>query len=149
MPSLPILFFFLCIGSDQSLFITALCFFTLKTIDYSIRNVVIELAYTSLNFDSRFLGKEIIGVLGNRCVYICVFWLTGVGFHHILTKLQPLRLGKSGISFFLSLIPFFVGDLDLGLLMKSGLVMSICWLYTAYNIAKRVQRDHDITKKEN
>jgi len=67
IPLLPLTCFLLqSFTSNHSLFITGLCFSALKVIDYSMRNVIVELVYVSLDFDSRFLGKEIIGVFGNR-----------------------------------------------------------------------------------
>ena len=64
-------------AAKRTLMITAGAFFTLKTMDYSLRNVVNEMVYQPLDFESRYLGKEVIGVFANR-------------------------FGKSGISLFLS-----------------------------------------------
>ncbi|KAL3907125.1 MAG: hypothetical protein SGILL_008998 [Bacillariaceae sp.] len=49
-----------------SLWIAAVAFFALKSIDYSIRNVANEMVYQPLDFDARYLGKEVIGVFANR-----------------------------------------------------------------------------------
>jgi ATP/ADP translocase len=45
---------------------TAAAFFGAKIMDYSIRSVVYPMAYQPLDFESRYVGKEIIGVMGSR-----------------------------------------------------------------------------------
>jgi ATP:ADP antiporter, AAA family len=48
------------------LWLTAASFFCLKTLDYAFRNVINEMVFQPLDFDSRYLGKEVIGVFANR-----------------------------------------------------------------------------------
>ncbi|KAL3919562.1 MAG: hypothetical protein SGILL_003692 [Bacillariaceae sp.] len=50
----------------STLWIAAVAFFALKSTDYSIRNVANEMVYQPLDFDARYLGKEVIGVFANR-----------------------------------------------------------------------------------
>jgi hypothetical protein len=50
----------------STLWLAALAFFALKSTDYSIRNVANEMVYQPLDFDARYLGKEVIGVFANR-----------------------------------------------------------------------------------
>jgi ATP/ADP translocase len=75
---------------SSSLMVAALGFFALKTMDYSLRNVVNEMVYQPLDFESRYLGKEVIGVFANR------FGRSGMSM--ILSLLTPLGLGTSQLS---------------------------------------------------
>jgi ATP/ADP translocase len=50
----------------STLWIAAVAFFALKSTDYSIRNVANEMVFQPLDFDARYLGKEVIGVFANR-----------------------------------------------------------------------------------
>jgi ATP/ADP translocase len=52
--------------TNRALMVTTAAFFSLKTLDYSIRNVINEMVYQPLDFESRYLGKEVIGVFANR-----------------------------------------------------------------------------------
>jgi hypothetical protein len=54
------------IQPTPSLWLASLAFFALKSTDYSIRNVANEMVYQPLDFDARYLGKEVIGVFANR-----------------------------------------------------------------------------------
>jgi ATP/ADP translocase len=53
-------------SASNGLMIATLAFFALKSADYSIRGVATELVYQPLDFDARYLGKEVIGVFANR-----------------------------------------------------------------------------------
>ena len=63
-----------------------------------------------LDFESRYLGKEVIGVFGNR-------------------------LGKSGISLTLSLITSTFGNLGLQGLARLSTVSSVLWMYYAVRLS--------------
>ena len=57
------------IGSDRgdpSLNMVASAFLVMKTLEFSVRRMLDELVYVPLDYESRFLGKEVIGVLGYR-----------------------------------------------------------------------------------
>jgi ATP/ADP translocase len=41
-------------------------FFTMKTLEYSLRGVANEMVFASLDYESRFVGKEIVGMFANR-----------------------------------------------------------------------------------
>jgi ATP/ADP translocase len=75
---------------SSSMMVAALGYFSLKTLDYSLRNVVNEMVYQPLDFQSRYLGKEVIGVFANR------FGKSGMSM--ILSLLAPLGLGTSQLS---------------------------------------------------
>jgi len=66
-----------------------------------------------LDFESRYLGKEVIGVFGNR-------------------------LGKSGISLTLSLITSTFGNLGLQGLSRLSTVLSVLWMYYAVRLSSVV-----------
>jgi len=53
-------------SGNSGLWVAAISFFALKSTDYSIRGVATELTYQPLDFDARYLGKEVIGVFANR-----------------------------------------------------------------------------------
>ena len=98
---------------SSSLMIAAFGFFALKTLDYSLRNVVNEMVYQPLDFESRYLGKEVIGVFANR------FGKSGMSM--ILSLLAPLGLGTSQ----LSRVAVVMGTLwTTSSLLLSGLIMS-------------------------
>lgn len=112
MPVLPmVLVLIINFQEDPSLMLIASCLFFAKSMDYSFRNVVNEMVYVSLDFDSRFLGKEINGVFGNR-------------------------LGKSGISFLLSGLPYIYGN-QFGLyeLTRLAVVAASGWFVCAYRLS--------------
>lgn len=52
--------------SNLSLSLLAAAFFFAKTMDYSLRSVIYPMVYQPLDYESRYLGEEIIGVLGSR-----------------------------------------------------------------------------------
>ena len=67
MPVIPLIVCFLqMLHSDLSLTLLATAMFLAKVTDYSIRTVVYVMVYQPLDFESRYVGKEIIGVFGSR-----------------------------------------------------------------------------------
>ena len=44
----------------------AIAFLLMKTMEFSVRRMLDEMVYVPLDYESRFLGKEVIGVLGYR-----------------------------------------------------------------------------------
>jgi len=116
-------------GSDPSLMILAFAFFAAKTMDYSVRGVANELVYTPLDFESRYLGKEIIGVLANR-------------------------FGKSGMSLFLSMLSYGLGPAGFGVrqltqlsTLVSGAWLGCCW-YLSELVPKREQASATVEKRQ-
>lgn len=51
---------------DISLNMVASAFLVMKTMEFSVRRMLDEMVYVPLDYESRFLGKEVIGVLGYR-----------------------------------------------------------------------------------
>lgn len=102
-------------GSNPALSILALSFFAAKTMDYSIRGVVTEMVYQPLDFDSRYLGKEIIGVFGSR-------------------------FGKSGVSLILSLLAYVFPNFGIYHLSKLSVIASFGWLCMTWWLSRLVPR---------
>ena len=75
-------------SSSPALYLVAISLLTAKTMDYSLRNVLAELVYVPLDFESRYVGKEIIAVFANR------FGKSGMAL--ILSGLNFIRGGSSG-----------------------------------------------------
>ena len=116
----------------SGLWITAAAFFALKTLDYSLRNVVQELVYQPLGFDSRYLGKEVIGVFANR-------------------------FGKSGMSIILSILTAQFPGLGVPQLSQVSLgaagLWTFCSFWLSWNVvtnqeAERCVKSRQKTKKE-
>ena len=93
--------------ASPSLNLLAYSFFAAKVIDYSLRNVLSEMVYVPLDFESRYLGKEVIGVFGNR-------------------------FGKSGISLVLSGLGALFGSFGVSELTKITSVTGGIWFWFAY-----------------
>ncbi|KAL7551037.1 hypothetical protein ACHAWF_014240 [Thalassiosira exigua] len=53
-------------SGDPSLNAVAAAFLAMKTMEFSVRRMLDEMVYVPLDYESRFLGKEVIGVLGYR-----------------------------------------------------------------------------------
>jgi len=53
-------------GGRPSLFWIGAPFLAMKTIEYSLRSFAVEMLYVSLDYESRFVGKEVIGLFANR-----------------------------------------------------------------------------------
>jgi ATP/ADP translocase len=70
MPVLPLAFCVLqmvrTVEQSSSLALVAAAVFLCKTLDYALRSVVYPMVYQPLDFESRYVGKEIIGVFGSR-----------------------------------------------------------------------------------
>lgn len=67
MPVIPLVVCFIqIIQPDISLTLLASAVFLAKVTDYSVRSVVYVMAYQPLDYESRYVGKEIVGVIGSR-----------------------------------------------------------------------------------
>lgn len=63
---LAILLFMSLQGGDPGLTTVAAAFCTMKTLEYSLRGVSNEILFASLDYESRFVAKQEIGLLANR-----------------------------------------------------------------------------------
>ena len=52
--------------NDPTLYIVSGSLLVMKVLEYSARRMLDEMVYVPLDFESRFVGKEIIGVFGYR-----------------------------------------------------------------------------------
>jgi ATP/ADP translocase len=118
-PCLPLIIFvstvYQSIQSDPNLKLISGVFLLVKVMDYALRGVIGELVYVSLDFESRYVGKEVIGVFGNR-------------------------LGKSGMSLALSAITAVYGDLDLQAMSCLASLASFAWLTTGIQLSSSIPR---------
>ncbi|KAL7561054.1 hypothetical protein ACA910_011890 [Epithemia clementina (nom. ined.)] len=98
MPLFPLTFCFLqVLQNDLSLTLVATAMFISKVTDYSVRTVVYNMIYQPLDFESRYLGKEILGVFGSRFgksgMSLVLSGLTALGW----TNLQGLGRLSFGV----------------------------------------------------
>ncbi len=114
-------------SASDGLKIAAISFFALKAADYSIRGVATELVYQPLDFDARYLGKEVIGVFANR-------------------------FGKSGTSMILSGLASFglmakstrpMSQLAVGV----GGLWSVCSFYLSRNVVTNRQAEQQVQRR--
>eukprot|EP00560_Eucampia_antarctica_P004692 CAMPEP_0197835884 /NCGR_PEP_ID=MMETSP1437-20131217/27262_1 /TAXON_ID=49252 ORGANISM="Eucampia antarctica, Strain CCMP1452" /NCGR_SAMPLE_ID=MMETSP1437 /ASSEMBLY_ACC=CAM_ASM_001096 /LENGTH=556 /DNA_ID=CAMNT_0043441625 /DNA_START=81 /DNA_END=1751 /DNA_ORIENTATION=+ len=98
---------------DPSLLVISGSFMAMKTMEFSVRRMLDELVYVPLDFDSRYLGKEIIGVFG-------------------------YRFGKSGMSLALSGLTSLFGNFGLQKLSYLTTGASFMWLTTSWQLSNKV-----------
>lgn len=109
-------------NDNVSLYIVSSGFLLMKTMEYSLRGTVNEMLYVPLDFESRYVGKEVIGMFG-------------------------YRLGKSGTSIFLTILGTIVECGVSELSMLSG-GFALVWLYSAHRLAPFVPLRHKKERKE-
>ncbi|KAL7496264.1 hypothetical protein ACHAWT_004428 [Skeletonema menzelii] len=100
-------------SSSSSLYLVAISLLTAKTMDYSLRNILAELVYVPLDFESRYVGKEIIAVFANR-------------------------FGKSGMALILSGLNFIRGGSSGGGLSGLALAISFSWWGSALSLSSLI-----------
>ena len=93
---------FVPVSASNGLLIATVAFFALKSADYSIRGLATELVYQPLDFDARYLGKEVIGVFANRFgksgTSIILSGLAGLGLMAESTRpMSQLAVGVGGV----------------------------------------------------
>jgi ATP/ADP translocase len=104
---------FLCLNANPSLQLISACFMLFKVMEFSIRRMLDEMVYVPLDFESRFLGKEIISVFG-------------------------YRFGKSGMSLALSGLTSLFGNFGIQELSYLTGGSACLWLAAAWNVSNRV-----------
>ncbi|KAL9184004.1 hypothetical protein ACHAXT_002090 [Thalassiosira profunda] len=100
-------------GGDASLNAVASAFLAMKTLEFSVRRMLDEMVYVPLDYESRFLGKEVIGVLG-------------------------YRFGKSAASLALSAVTSMFGAVGLQELSYFATGASGLWLAAAWRLGNLV-----------
>ena len=101
MPLVPLAFCTLQVSaSESSLLLVAGAVFLCKTMDYSMRSVIVPMVYQPLDFESRFMGKEIIGVFGSRFgksgMSLILSGLTSLGLLQNMAHLSVMSLVAAG-----------------------------------------------------
>ena len=104
---------YLCLNKNPSLYLISAAFMLFKVMEFSIRRMLDEMVYVPLDFESRFLGKEIISVFG-------------------------YRFGKSGMSLALSGLTSVFGNFGLQQLSCLTGGAAFLWLTAAWNVSNRV-----------
>jgi ATP/ADP translocase len=99
--------------TNPSLFAISASLLVMKVSEYSARRMLDEMVYVPLDFESRFLGKEIIGVFG-------------------------YRFGKSLISLSLSALTSLFGQFNLQSLSLLSDVTAVLWAKTAWDLSSLV-----------
>jgi len=121
--SLPIFAIVSCVllsfSSHPSLLTSSIPFFLIKLTDYSVRGVLNQMVYLPLDFESRYLGKEIVGVLASR-------------------------FGKSGMSivlFFFTM--FFSMQYGLRTLSFISTFMAFLWCLASFRLSSFIDGSND------
>jgi len=92
----------------DSISIVSLSFTTMKVMEYSVRGVTSEMLYVTLDYESRFIGKEVINLfaarLGKSSMAICLSLLSSlwVKSEGELEKLLSLWLSVVAISWIIA-----------------------------------------------
>ena len=114
---------------NPSLHVVAGSLLVMKFLEYSARRMLDEMVYVPLDFESRFVGKEIIGVFG-------------------------YRLGKSLMSLSLSALTSAFGDFNLQTLSIFCDIAGLAWAKTAWDLSslvptrKEAQDSYDAIRKK-
>ena len=98
---------------DPTLNAVSASLLVMKVSEYSARRMLDEMVFVPLDFESRFLGKEVIGVFG-------------------------YRFGKSLMSLALSALTSLAGDFGLQQLSILSSGVSLLWLGTAWRLSNLV-----------
>lgn len=104
---------FQSLQTDPSLHVVSASLLVMKTLEYSVRRMLDELVYVPLDYESRFVGKEVIGVFG-------------------------YRFGKSSMSLVLSALTAIFGDFTLQDLSWLCSGASFLWLTCAWRLSNLV-----------
>jgi ATP/ADP translocase len=108
MPSLMALSSVWSVLTPTSLFPVSVSYCLGKTLEYSIRGILVEMVFVTLDYESVFFGKEIIGLFANRLGKgVMAIVLAGVmsvaAKRHGIDHLNQLIVAISFTWFFVSL----------------------------------------------
>jgi ATP/ADP translocase len=104
---------FQAVQESPTLYIISASLLVMKVLEYSARRMLDEMVYVPLDFESRFVGKEIIGVFG-------------------------YRFGKSAMSLALSGLTSIFGNFDIHQLSILCNVAALYWTKTAWTLSSLV-----------
>eukprot|EP00978_Attheya_sp_CCMP212_P028832 scaffold100610_cov53-Attheya_sp.AAC.2 len=102
-----------CLEKNPSLHLVAGSLMAMKVMEFSARRMLDEMVYVPLDFESRYVGKEVIGVFG-------------------------FRFGKSGMSLALSGLSSIFGNFGLQQLSYLTTGASVAWLSMAWRLSTYV-----------
>ena len=103
-----------CLATQSSLLLVGLSFFWMKTQEYSFRPVVSELIYVTMDFESRYLGKEVINLMADR-------------------------MGKSGMAMTLFVASTFYDEQDLlSTLSMVAFVAACVWFLSSLRLVRLI-----------
>jgi len=105
----------LSLNKDISLYLISGTFMLWKVMEFSIRRPLDEMVYVPLDYESRYVGKEIIGVLG-------------------------YRFGKSGVSLALTMLTGIFGTFGIHQLSFFTTGAAALWFITAWNVSNLVPK---------
>lgn len=96
---------------SSGLFGASASFFTIKTMEYSLRGAANEMLYVSLDYESRYLGKKVISLIAGK-------------------------FGKSAMAVALSLVMVMYGDKSetLWYLLATALLFTFLWLISSMRL---------------
>jgi ATP/ADP translocase len=98
---------------DPSLYIVSASMLVMKVMEYSARRLLDEMVFVPLDFESRFVGKEVIGVFG-------------------------YRFGKSLMSLGLSGLTYLFGDFGIQEYSVLGALANLYWFRAAWSLSNEV-----------
>ncbi|CAB9506325.1 expressed unknown protein [Seminavis robusta] len=98
---------------DPTLYIVSATLLVMKVLEYSARRMLDEMVYVPLDFESRFVGKEVIGVFG-------------------------YRFGKSLMSLGLSGITALFGDMGIQEYSILGAGINVLWFWASWSLSNEV-----------
>ena len=107
---------------DPSLNVVSASLLVMKTLEYSVRRMLDEMVYVPLDFESRYVGKEVIGVFG-------------------------YRFGKSSMSLFLSALTAVFGNFGLQELSWLSSGASLLWVSSAWRLSNIVPTRKEAEEK--
>ena len=85
----------------------------MKILEFSVRRMLDEMVYVPLDYDSRYIGKEVISVFG-------------------------YRFGKSGMSLILSAFTSLLPSFDIKELTQATAAMALFWTASAFHLSAMV-----------
>lgn len=98
---------------DPTLYIVSTTLLVMKVLEYSARRMLDEMVFVPLDFESRFVGKEVIGVFG-------------------------YRFGKSLMSLGLSGLTALFGHFGIQEYSILGALVNLAWFKTAWSLSNEV-----------
>mmetsp|Transcript_1796 Transcript_1796/g.2686 ORF Transcript_1796/g.2686 Transcript_1796/m.2686 type:complete len:457 (-) Transcript_1796:178-1548(-) len=124
MPTIMVFFTSLqCLKHNRSAYLVSAGFFVMKTIEYSVHTVVNNMAYVTLDYESRNFGKQIINVFG-------------------------FMAGRSCMYLALSVTSTVFGPIPIQTLCLLANMFAFLWMASAYSLCRIVPASTDSKKLE-